>query len=145
LALHRAAAVALVTPLKDGVSPVAREHCAARVDEDGVLVLSEFSGAAAELAPDPRRGALLANPHDVEGVVAALATALAMEPTERGRRMRFLRQAVARNDVFHWIDGFCVSAGLLVRRERPAAVERRPPRRSPRRPSASERLAARPA
>ena len=64
LAYYRAADVALVTPLKDGMNLVSKEYCAAKVDEDGVVILSEFAGAAAQL----QRGALLVNPHDVEAI-----------------------------------------------------------------------------
>ena len=66
-ALYRAADVMLVTPIRDGMNLVAKEFVAARTDDDGVLVLSEFAGAAAELAE-----ALLVNPYDVEGTAEAL-------------------------------------------------------------------------
>jgi trehalose 6-phosphate synthase len=100
LAYYRAASVALVTPLKDGMNLVAKEFCACQAGEDGVLVLSEFAGAAAELRP----GALLVNPYDVAELAGAIATALAMEPAERRRRMRRLRRTVRRHDVFWWTD-----------------------------------------
>jgi trehalose 6-phosphate synthase/phosphatase len=71
VALYRAADVMLVTPLRDGMNLVAKEFVASRVDEDGVLVLSEFAGAAAALD-----GAVVANPYDVDGVAVSLHHAL---------------------------------------------------------------------
>ena len=102
LAHYRAASLALITPLKDGMNLVAKEYCAARTDNDGVLILSEFAGAAPELG----RGALLVNPYDELGVAAALARALAMEPAEQRRRMMRMRAWVRRRDILHWRDSF---------------------------------------
>jgi trehalose 6-phosphate synthase len=106
LAYYRAADVALVTPLRDGMNLVAKEYCAANLSEDGVLILSEFAGAAAQL----RRGALLVNPYDTEGVADAIRVACAMEPAERRNRMRRLRHAIRRYDVFWWVDAFLDAA-----------------------------------
>lgn len=102
VAYYRRADVALVTPLKDGMNLVAKEYCAAQVDEAGVLVLSEFAGAAAQLQDD----ALLVNPHDVGGTARAVRRALAMGPDERRQRMRRLRQLVHRHDIYWWVDAF---------------------------------------
>jgi len=99
-AYYTAADVALVTPLKDGMNLVSKEYCASRVDEQGVLVLSEFAGAAAQL----QKGALLVNPFDVEGVADALHAALQMRPSEQRRRMRRLRRAVKGADIHGWVD-----------------------------------------
>ena len=101
LALYRAADVMLVTPLRDGMNLVAKEFVATRSDEAGVLVLSEFAGAADELTD-----ALLVNPYDTTGVADAMHRALAMEPGERRRRMRTLRARVHDHDVGAWADGF---------------------------------------
>jgi trehalose 6-phosphate synthase len=81
---------------------VSKEFCAARVDNDGVLILSEFAGAAPEL----RRGALLVNPYDEMGVAAALQRALTMEPIEQRRRMMRMRAWIRRHDILHWRDSF---------------------------------------
>ncbi len=102
LALYRAANTALITPLKDGMNLVSKEYCAARTDNDGVLILSEFAGAAPEL----RRGALLVNPYDELGVAAALARSYTMEPLERRRRMMRLRAHIRRWDILRWRDAF---------------------------------------
>ncbi|WP_205879389.1 bifunctional alpha,alpha-trehalose-phosphate synthase (UDP-forming)/trehalose-phosphatase [Leucobacter triazinivorans] len=101
VALYLAADVLLVTPLRDGMNLVAKEYAACRVDEQGVLVLSEFAGAADEL-----RDALLVNPHDIEGLKAAIVRAAHMPKEEQRRRMHSLRRAVHHNDVSHWAAGY---------------------------------------
>ena len=106
LTLYRAADVALVTPLRDGMNLVAKEYCASQSAEAGVLVLSEFAGAADQL----REGALLVNPYDIEGVAAAILRAVTMRPAERQSRMRSLRRAVREHDVFAWVDAFLRAA-----------------------------------
>ncbi|MEO6878385.1 MAG: trehalose-6-phosphate synthase, partial [Gemmatimonadaceae bacterium] len=100
-ALYRAADVMLVTPVRDGMNLVAKEFVASRGDEDGVLVLSEFAGAADELTD-----ALIVNPYDVDGVAEAIHDALTMSGTERRRRMRLLRAQVFAHDVHRWADSF---------------------------------------
>ena len=105
-AYYRAADVALVTPLKDGMNLVCKEYVASRIGGDGVLVLSEFAGAAAEL----QSGALLVNPFDVEGVADTLRTALLMPETERRSRFRKLRRIVREHDIHHWLDTFLRAA-----------------------------------
>ncbi len=101
LALYRAADVMLVTPVRDGMNLVAKEFPAARIDEDGVLVLSEFAGASEEL-----RDALLVNPYDVDGTAETIHQALTMEGPERRRRMRALRAVVLGHDVHRWAKTF---------------------------------------
>ena len=97
-AMYRAADVMLVTSLRDGMNLVAKEYVAARSDESGVLVLSEFTGAADELA----RGALLCNPHDIDGLKATMMRAASMPRREMRTRMRRLRKQVLENDVALW-------------------------------------------
>jgi trehalose 6-phosphate synthase len=93
--------VMLVTPLRDGMNLVAKEYVACRSDLGGALVLSEFTGAAAEL-----RQAYLVNPHDLEGVKDAIEAAL-NQPVEEGRRrMRALRRQVLAHDVDRWARSF---------------------------------------
>jgi trehalose 6-phosphate synthase/phosphatase len=101
VALYRAADVMLVTPLRDGMNLVAKEFVASREDEDGVLVLSEFAGAAAELGD-----ALLVNPYDVEQMAQTLKQSLAMPAEERQVRMRGLRRRVLAYDVHKWAENF---------------------------------------
>jgi trehalose 6-phosphate synthase/phosphatase len=101
LALYRAARVMLVTPVRDGMNLVAKEFVATRRDEDGVLVLSEFVGAADELVE-----ALFVNPHDVDGSAAVYHRALVMSREERRTRMRALRAHVLEYDVHVWAESF---------------------------------------
>jgi trehalose-6-phosphate synthase len=98
VAYYGAADVMCVTPLADGMNLVAKEYVASRVDGGGVLVLSEFAGAAHEL-----EAALLVNPYDVEGVVRALDRAIEMPASDRANRMQILRRAVHANDVHTWV------------------------------------------
>ncbi|WBU39293.1 alpha,alpha-trehalose-phosphate synthase (UDP-forming) [Homoserinibacter sp. YIM 151385] len=100
-ALYLAADVMLVTALRDGMNLVAKEYVAARKDEDGVLVLSEFAGAADEL-----KAALLINPHDIAGLKDTIMQAVEMPRADRRRRMRSLRKRVRDNDVAHWSRSF---------------------------------------
>jgi alpha,alpha-trehalose-phosphate synthase [UDP-forming] len=102
LGYYRAADIALVTPLRDGMNLVAKEFCAARSDERGVLVLSEFAGAAEELG----NGALLVNPNDADAIAASLHSALTMSDAEQERRMKKMRFTVRTNDVFQWARSF---------------------------------------
>ncbi|MEP7116344.1 MAG: bifunctional alpha,alpha-trehalose-phosphate synthase (UDP-forming)/trehalose-phosphatase [Acidobacteriota bacterium] len=101
VALYLAADVMLVTPLRDGMNLVAKEFVAARVGDGGVLVLSEFAGAAAELA-----GAVLVNPYDVEAVADAVQRALAMPVGEQRARMNGLRLRVCGHGVHEWASSF---------------------------------------
>ncbi|MDT8322032.1 MAG: trehalose-6-phosphate synthase [Xanthomonadales bacterium] len=102
VAYYRAADIALVTPLKDGMNLVAKEYCAARIDDDGVLVLSEFAGAAAQLKKD----ALLVNPYDIEATAEGIYKAFTMSAEERKARMHALRKIVRDSDVFDWVESF---------------------------------------
>ena len=124
MALYRAADVMVVTPLRDGMNLVAKEFVASRTDDDGVLVLSEFAGAAWELAE-----ALQVNPYDVDGDGGGVYRALTMEPEERRARMAPLRARVETFDVHRWADSFLEplgrGRGAPARRARPSAGRRR--------------------
>jgi len=100
-ALYVAADVMLITALRDGMNLVAKEYVAARFDDDGVLVLSEFTGASDEL-----RRALLINPHDIDGVKDAIIRAIEMPRPERRKRMHALRKRVRDHDVSFWSESF---------------------------------------
>jgi trehalose 6-phosphate synthase len=100
-ALYLAADVMLVTALRDGMNLVAKEYVACRYDESGALVLSEFAGAADELA-----GAFLVNPHDIEGLKDAIVRAVTITPREARRRMRSMRRRVREHDVARWAASF---------------------------------------
>ncbi|WP_419786729.1 alpha,alpha-trehalose-phosphate synthase (UDP-forming) [Pseudodesulfovibrio sp.] len=107
VAFYAAADIGLVTPLRDGMNLVAKEYCAASTDDDGVLILSEFAGAAAQL----QRDAYLVNPYDTEGVARALHRALHWEKTQRREHMSRLRDQVRRNNIYRWVDSF-LKAGI---------------------------------
>ncbi|WP_127474526.1 alpha,alpha-trehalose-phosphate synthase (UDP-forming) [Microbacterium sulfonylureivorans] len=101
VALFLAADVMLVTALRDGMNLVAKEYVATRIDNRGVLVLSEFAGAADELA-----SAVRINPHDIDGMKDAIMRSIEMPSAEQGRRMRALRRKVLDNDVAKWSQSF---------------------------------------
>ncbi|OZC73881.1 trehalose-6-phosphate synthase [Rhodococcus sp. 06-462-5] len=101
LAYFVAADVMLVTPLRDGMNLVAKEYVACRSDLGGALVLSEFTGAAAEL-----RQAYLCNPHDLDSVKDAIIGALEQEPESGKRQMRAMRRQVLAHDVDRWARSF---------------------------------------
>jgi trehalose 6-phosphate synthase len=111
VAMFLAADVMLVTALRDGMNLVAKEYAASRIDDDGVLVLSEFAGAADEL-----KQALLVNPHDIEGLKQTILRAVAMPRQERRQRMRSLRRRVLDYDVDRWSQDF-LSALAAARSE----------------------------
>ncbi|MFJ4997274.1 trehalose-6-phosphate synthase [Microbacterium sp. NPDC088619] len=111
VALYLAADVMLVTALRDGMNLVAKEYVATRADNRGVLVLSEFTGAADEL-----RQAVRVNPHDIAGLKDAIMTAVAMTPAEQGKRMRSLRRRVLENDVNAWSSSFLRALADVRRR-----------------------------
>lgn len=101
-AMYRQADAALVTPLRDGMNLVAKEYIACQVDDPGVLVLSEFAGAADQLAD----GAILVNPYDVHASARAIRAALEMPVDQRAGRMDALRQVVRSTDVHWWAERF---------------------------------------
>ncbi len=113
---YRGCDVALVTSLHDGMNLVAKEFVAARDDEQGVLILSHFAGAAREL-----HEALVVNPYHTEEVAETLHRALVMPAAEARVRMRSLRQVVRDFNVYRWAARMLLDAAQLRRRERVAA------------------------
>ncbi len=101
VALYLAADVMLVTALRDGMNLVAKEYIATRFDNDGVLILSEFTGAADEL-----KQAVIVNPHDIGALKDSIQRAIEMPRRERSTRMRALRKRVRENDVARWSRSF---------------------------------------
>ena len=99
---YKASDIALITPLRDGMNLISKEYCAASIDNRGVLILSEFTGAGAQLA----KGALMVNPYDFDQTADALYRALNMSDEEKMRRMRLLRSEVRRNDLNRWVRWF---------------------------------------
>lgn len=105
-AYYVAADVMVVTPLRDGMNLVAKEYVVSRLGDDGVLVLSEFAGAAEQLSE-----ALIVNPYDVDGLSFALERAVGMGAGEQRARMRRLRRKVIRWDVHRWASEFLAALG----------------------------------
>lgn len=97
LPLYRLCDVALLTPLRDAMNLYAKEFAASRIDEAGVLILSELDGAAEQLG-----GALAVNPYDIAKVAQAIKTGLDMSPEEQRHRMREIRESVSRHDISRW-------------------------------------------
>lgn len=106
LAYYRTAEMALVTPIKDGMNLVSKEYCACNVEENGVLILSEFAGSADQL----QGGAILVNPFDIEGMAQAIYAGFKMEPQERKKRMSHLRETIRSQDIFWWVDSFLTAS-----------------------------------
>lgn len=106
LAFYRISEVALITPVKDGMNLVAKEYIASNVNENGVLILSEFAGAATQL----QREAFLINPYDIEGLSETIYKALTLPSSDRKKRMRKMRRNVQRYDVFWWVQSFLNAA-----------------------------------
>ncbi|HYG54525.1 MAG TPA: trehalose-6-phosphate synthase [Burkholderiales bacterium] len=111
--LYRASELCCVSSLHDGMNLVAKEFVAARDDEQGVLILSQFTGAARELAE-----ALIVNPYDIEQTAAALHLALTMSPEEQRARMRSMRTLVQDFNVYRWAGRMLIDAARMRHRKR---------------------------
>jgi trehalose 6-phosphate synthase len=110
---HRAADLCFVCSLHDGMNLVAKEFVAARDDEHGVLILSQFAGASRELSE-----ALIVNPYDAEQCAAALDTALTMPASEQRDRMRIMRGVVREFNVHRWAGRMLLDAAVMRQRGR---------------------------
>lgn len=101
IAYYKAADVTLVTSLADGMNLVAKEYVAAKVNGDGVLILSQFTGAAEELSE-----AIIVNPYNVEGLAEAIKEALETPHAQRKQRMNRLQEKVKKHDIYWWLESF---------------------------------------
>ncbi len=110
---YRACEVCVVSSLHDGMNLVAKEYVASRDDEQGTLILSQFTGAARELAE-----ALIVNPYDFEQTAAALHLALTMSPEEQRVRMRSMRNLVQEFNVYRWAGRMLIDAARMRHRKR---------------------------
>lgn len=99
---YLAADVMLITPVKNGMNLVAKEYIASNVNEKGVLILSEFAGASAQLS----RQAILVNPYHVVELAEAIFTALNMSSKEATRKMKKMRRDLQKNNIFLWVESF---------------------------------------
>jgi trehalose 6-phosphate synthase/phosphatase len=120
--LYKLADVCWIGSLRDGMNLVAKEYVACKPEGDGVLVLSEFAGAAAEMGE-----ALLINPFDEERTAATIERALALDEQERRLRMTMLHHRVIRNNVFRWGERF-LSAVREAVSERGRYIDTQPQR-----------------
>jgi trehalose 6-phosphate synthase len=111
--LFRAADLCIVSSLHDGMNLVAKEFVAARDDEQGVLILSDFAGASRELSE-----ALIVNPYDLQSVSEAIAQALRMSETEQRDRMRLMRDVVRTRNVYRWAGQMLLDASQLRKRQK---------------------------
>ena len=110
---YRAADLCYVSSLHDGMNLVAKEFAAARDDEQGVLLLSQFTGASREMV-----GALVVNPYDLDETSDAMFTALTMDPAEQRARLRSMRLFLSEFNVYRWAGRMLVDAARLRQRER---------------------------
>ncbi|UCH44676.1 MAG: bifunctional alpha,alpha-trehalose-phosphate synthase (UDP-forming)/trehalose-phosphatase [Nitrospiraceae bacterium] len=105
---YRMGDLAIISSIYDGMNLVAKEFIASQVDEKGVLILSEFAGAAEEL-----EGAMLVNPYDIEDFSDSIKRALDMTAEEKSCRIRTLRRQVRERDIYRWISDFIKDIGIL--------------------------------
>jgi len=94
---YKAADICMVTSLHDGMNLVAKEFVASRDDEDGVLILSQFTGASREL-----KDAMIVNPYDIEAMADTIYLSLKMDPSERSERMRRMRTTIKEYNIYRW-------------------------------------------
>jgi trehalose 6-phosphate synthase len=113
--LFRAADLCIVSSLHDGMNLVAKEFVAARDDEQGVLILSDFAGASRELSE-----ALIVNPYDLRSVSEAIGRALRMSEAEQRDRMRLMRDVVRSRNVYRWAGQMLLDASQLRKRQKNA-------------------------
>ena len=112
LAAYRMANILMVTSLHDGMNLVAKEFVSARTDNDGVLLLSQYTGAAREL-PE----AILVNPYDADRLADEMYNAFKMSENKRRTRMKRMRSHVRKNNVFHWVHNIFEESEKVLRRE----------------------------
>ncbi|MFC2125831.1 bifunctional alpha,alpha-trehalose-phosphate synthase (UDP-forming)/trehalose-phosphatase [Bacteroidota bacterium] len=117
-ALYRMAAVALVTPKRDGMNLVCKEYIASRLDQKGVLILSEMAGASKELSD-----AILINPNDINQITDALYSALTMPTTEQTAHMRIMQDSIKRYNIHHWVKMFMDRLYEIKERQRSLATK----------------------
>ena len=100
-ALYKTADIAMITPMRDGMNLVSKEYVASKIDQKGVLILSEMAGASKELLH-----AIIVNPNDIEAMVEALLQAIEMPEEEQAYRIRAMQEIIAKYNVYHWVNLF---------------------------------------
>jgi trehalose 6-phosphate synthase/phosphatase len=102
IAYYQAADICLVTPLRDGMNLVTKEYVSSKIDDLGVMILSEFAGAAHEM----KDNSIMVNPYNIEEIADSLYQALNMSEEEQKRKISNLKEIVKENDVFKWANNF---------------------------------------
>jgi trehalose 6-phosphate synthase len=105
---YKIADICMVTSLHDGMNLVAKEFIASRGDEDGVLIVSQFTGASREL-----KDAVIVNPYDIEEMADAIHLSLTMEPHERSERMRRMHSVVREHNIYRWAGSIITTLARL--------------------------------
>lgn len=117
-AFYRMADVALVTPMRDGMNLVCKEYIASKLDQRGVLILSEMAGAAKELSD-----AILINPNDINKMVEAVHTALTMPPEDQMVHISTMQDSLKRYNIHHWVKIFMVKLNDVIEKQKSLATK----------------------
>lgn len=117
-AFYRMAHVALITPMRDGMNLVCKEFIASRLDQKGVLILSEMAGASKELSES-----ILINPNDINGIVEALREALTMPDDEQVRRISVMQETIKRYNIHHWVKMFMERLTVIIEERKSLATK----------------------
>ncbi|MDQ3535155.1 MAG: bifunctional alpha,alpha-trehalose-phosphate synthase (UDP-forming)/trehalose-phosphatase [Bacteroidota bacterium] len=112
-AFYRMADVCLVTPMRDGMNLVCKEYIASRLDEKGVVILSEMAGASKELSD-----AILINPNDINELVSAMKRALNMPEVEQIKHMKIMQKSIRRYNIHHWVKIFMARLDEIKEKQR---------------------------
>jgi trehalose 6-phosphate synthase/phosphatase len=118
VALYQSANAALITPLRDGMNLVAKEYIASRIDQDGVLILSELAGAANELGE-----AMLVNPFDKTEVAKRINAALTMSVEDQKHCMKIMQQRIRENDVVNWVARYFTELKEIKARQKELGIQ----------------------
>ena len=117
-AFYRMADVALVTPMRDGMNLVCKEYIASKLDQKGVLILSEMAGASKELSD-----AILINPNDIEQMVEAIHEALVMPPEDQIAHIKVMQESLKRYNIHHWVKIFFERLNNVIARQESLATK----------------------
>ena len=117
-AFYRMADVALVTPMRDGMNLVCKEYIASRLDQKGVLILSEMAGSAKELSD-----AILINPNDINQMVEAIYTALTMPPDDQKAHISIMQESLKRYNIHHWVKIFMDKLNEVIETQKSFATK----------------------
>jgi len=117
-AFYRMADVALVTPMRDGMNLVCKEYIASKLDQKGVLILSEMAGSSKELSD-----AILINPNDINEMVDAIHMALTMPPEDQVAHIKAMQESLKRYNIHHWVKIFFDRLNNVIARQKSLATK----------------------